>query len=176
KFRLENGVVERPKYFRLRPDNFPTIRLSQLAHLYSAQPQLFSSVIKAKTREELQELFKTETSDFWKSHYNFGKPHSPRSKKLSDNFIDLLIINTVVAIKFSWLEMTGSDDRSDLLKLINEIKAEKNSIIDKYNLIRPGTGITALQSQALLHLKNEYCDKNYCMKCQLGMGLLKGNV
>ncbi len=176
KFDLDNGVVERPKYFRLRPDNFPTIRLSQLANLYAAQPHLFSAIIKTNTRNDLKEIFKTEASQFWKTHYNFGKPHSPKIKKLSEEFIDLIIINTIIPIKFSWLEVTGSGDNSDLLKLINEIKAEKNSIIDKFNSLRPGTGITALQSQALLHLKNEYCDKNYCMKCQLGAGLLKGNT
>lgn len=176
KFRLENGLVERPKYFRLRPDNFPTIRLSQLATLYAGVPHLFSSVLKTNTRDGLHNIFKAETSDFWKTHYNFGKPHSARNKKLSVDFIDLIIINTVVPIKFSWLEVTGIGDSSGLLQLINEIKAEKNSIVDKFNLIREGTGLTALQSQALLQLKNEYCDKNYCLKCQLGAGLLKGNT
>lgn len=176
KFGLENGVVERPKYFRLRPDNFPTIRLSQLATLYSAQPHLFASVIKIDSRADFQDLFKCETSNFWKTHYNFGKPHSLRIKTLSDDFIDLIIINTVIPIKFSWLEVTGSGDSADLLRLINEIKSEKNSIIEKYNLIRPDTSQTALQSQALLHLKNEYCDKNFCMQCQLGASLLKGNI
>ncbi len=176
KFSLENSLVERPKFFRLRPDNFPNIRLSQFANLYATQPHLFSSVIKATSRKELQVLFNSETSPFWKTHYNFGKPHTPRKKKLSEAFIDLIIINTVVPIKFSWLEVTGTGDSTELLQLINEIKAEKNSIVNKYNLLRPGTGNTALQSQALLHLKNEYCDKNFCMKCQLGAGLLKGNI
>lgn len=176
KFRLENGVVQRPGFFRLRPDNFPSIRLSQFSNLYASQPHLFASVIKTNTRQGLQEIFKAETSNFWKTHYNFGKPHTHRNKKLSDDFIDLIIINTVVPIKFSWLEVTGRGESSDLLQLINEIKTEKNSIIDKFNLLRPGTCITALQSQALLHLKNEYCDKNYCMRCQLGAGLLKGNT
>lgn len=176
KFDLDNGVVERPKYFRLRPDNFPTIRLSQLANLYASQPHLFSTIINANTRNDFKEIFKTEVSQFWRSHYNFGKPHSTRVKKLSEEFIDLIIINTIIPIKFSWLEVTGCEDNSNLLKLINEIKSEKNSIIDKYNSLRPGTSITVLQSQALLYLKPEYCDKNYCLKCQLGAGLLKGNT
>lgn len=176
KFNLDNTFIERPKYFRLRPDNFPTIRLSQFASLYGSRNHLFSSVIKANTRAELLDIFRTETSAFWKTHYNFGKPHTPRSKKLTEGFIDLIIINTVIPIKFSWLEVSGNEDNSVLLKLITEVRAEKNSVIDKYNLLRPGTAITALQSQALLHLKKEYCDKNYCLKCQLGAGLLKGNT
>src|SRR5690606_5432707 len=103
KFNLDNSIVERPNYFRLRPDNFPTIRLSQLANLYFNQNHLFSSVINSHSRKELHELFKTETSLFWKTHYNFGKPHTLRKKPLSENFIDLILINTVVPIKFSWL-------------------------------------------------------------------------
>lgn len=176
KFNLDNSLVERPKYFRLRPDNFPPIRLSQFANLYASQTHLFSSIIKTDNRKQLQEIFKAETSPFWKTHYNFGKSHESRNKRLSEDFIDLIIINTVVPIKFSWLQVTGNGDSSVLLQLLSEIRTEKNSIVDKFNQIRPGTSPTALQSQALLHLKNEYCDKNYCMSCQMGAGLLKGKA
>src|SRR5690606_2154621 len=173
KFNLDNYVVERPKYFRLRPDNFPTIRLSQLANLYFNQPHLFSSITNTYKRKDLMKIFQTETSLFWKTHYYFGKPHPLRNKALSEDFVDLIIINTVVPIKFSWMEMTGIGDSAVLINLLNEVRAEKNSIVNKFNILRPGTSLTALQSQALLHLKSEYCDKNFCMKCQLGAGLLK---
>ena len=176
KFSLNNHVVERPKYFRLRPDNFPTIRLSQFASLYAGHTHLFSSVIKTNNRNDFLKIFKSDTSIYWKTHYNFGKPHPLKNKTLSESFIDLIIINTVIPIKFSWLQVTGSGDEHELLKILNDIKPEKNSIVDKFNQLRPGCGATALQSQALLHLKNEYCDKNYCMKCHLGAGLLKGSV
>src|SRR5690606_12278326 len=148
KFNLDNSVVERPKYFRLRPDNFPTIRLSQLVNLYFSQTHLFSAVINTHSRSELLEIFKTETSLYWKTHYNFGKPHALRKKALSEDFIDLIIINTVVPIKFSWMEVTGNGDSLELLQLLNEIKTEKNSIVNKFNKLRPGTSPTALQSQA----------------------------
>lgn len=176
KFNLDNIGVERPKYFRLRPDNFPNIRLSQLANLYFDQAHLFSSIINTHKRNDLLKIFTTETSLFWKTHYNFGKPHALRKKALSEDFIDLIIINTVIPIKFSWMEMTGTGDHAALLNLLQEVRAEKNSVVSKFNTLRPGTSPTALQSQALLHLKNEYCDKNFCMKCQLGAGLLKGKV
>ena len=174
KFGLNNSGVERPKYFRLRPENFPNIRLSQLASLYSTIPHLFSKIIAAKNRRELQAIFSIETSAYWGSHYNFGKQHSPRHKKLSADFTDLIIINTIVPLQFSYFRTMGRDNTQDLLNLMQEIKAEKNSVIEKYNLLRPNTAVTALQSQGLLHLKKAYCDRNFCLKCSLGSKLIRG--
>ncbi len=174
KFRLNNSGVERPKYFRLRPENFPNIRFSQLAFLYSGIPHLFSKIISLNSRGELQEIFRVETSVYWKRHYNFGKEHPSRVKKLSEDFIDLLIINTIIPLKFYYFRTIGTGDSQQILNLIQEIKAEKNSVIEKYNLLKPNTAVTALQSQALLHLKTEYCDKNFCLKCNLGAKLIRG--
>lgn len=173
KYSLKNSFVERPKFFRLRPDNFPNIRLSQLAFLYSGSPQLFTQVIKVKSRKDLLNILQVETSDYWRSHYNFGKPHSPKNKRVTDSFIDLLIINTVVPIKFYYSQITGTGETEAIIDLINEIKAEKNTIIDKFNSLRPGFGLTALQSQGLLHMKNEYCVKNGCLKCNMGSKILR---
>jgi hypothetical protein len=175
KYNLNNSFVERPKFFRLRPDNFPNIRLSQLAFLYSKSPQLFTKIIKADKRADLFKVLKVETSKYWRSHYNFGKPHSSRIKNITDSFLDLLIINTVVPIKFYYSQNTGTGETEGIIDLINEIKAEKNTVIDKFNSLRPGTGNTALQSQGLLHMKNEYCAKNACLKCNMGSKLLKGS-
>lgn len=175
KFNLSNSHVERPKYFRLRPDNFPTIRLSQLATLYSRISHVFSTMISTGSVEKLQEVITVEASDFWKEHYSFEKSHSPRKKKLSSDFIDLLIINTIVPIRFCYNRATGSGDDQELLDLMQNIDVEKNSVIEKYNQLRPKTALTALHSQALLQLKSEYCDKNACLKCNLGSKLLKGN-
>lgn len=174
KFLLNNQGVERPKFFRLRPDNFPNIRVSQLASLYSGSHGLFSKIVKAKTRQELFQIFQVETTEYWKTHYNFNKTHPSRSKKLTDPFIDLLLINTIVPLKFYYSRCMGVGEFSETLNLVNEIKAEKNTVIEKFNMIRPGTAGTALQSQALLHLKQEYCDKNLCLHCNLGTKLIKG--
>lgn len=174
KHKLENLAIERPKYFRLRPDNFPNIRLSQLASLYSQSTQLFSEIIKAASRKNLMEILKVTTSQYWRTHYNFQKSHSAKTKIISDNFVDLLIINTVIPMRFYYMHSTGTGDTSEILRLINEIRFEKNSIIEKYNLLRSKTAKTALQSQALLHMKEEYCDKNACLKCNMGTKLIKG--
>lgn len=174
KFKLENIGIERPRYFRLRPDNFPNIRLSQMASLYSRSSQLFSEIIKAGSRRALMEMLQVSTSLYWREHYNFQKRHAAKTKSLSENFLDLLIINTVVPMRFYYMQATGTGDTSEILNLMNEIKFEKNSIIEKFNLLRPNTGVTALQSQALLHMKEEYCDKNACLRCNMGTKLIKG--
>lgn len=174
KYALNNSGVERPKFFRLRPDNFPTIRLSQLAFLYSRSSHLFSEIMNARTRSDFIGLFSVETTDYWRSHYNFGKSHSPRTKKLTNDFIDLLLINTVFPLRFYYFQLTGQGSVNEILDMVSEIKAEKNKIIEKFNQLRPNVAVNAMQSQALLHMKQEYCSRNSCLKCNLGTKLIKG--
>lgn len=173
KFDLDNAHVLPVKYFRLRPDNFPTIRLAQLAGLYIERKQLFSEVIKAKSTEDLYKLLQVETTAFWQTHYTFQKESRKRRKKLSKNFIDLLIINTVVPIRFCHAKFQGNANEEKVLSLIKDIKAESNSTIAKFNNIRSKTATNAMGSQALIHLKKNYCSKNKCLHCALGLQLLQ---
>ncbi|MFN4762790.1 DUF2851 family protein [Gillisia sp. Q332] len=174
KYSLENEYVERVKFFRLRPDNFPNIRLSQLAGLYHKVPHLFSKIISAKDKYQLYEIFEIETSDYWKTHYSFDKPHPSKRKFLTKFFRDLLIINTLIPLKFCYSKKTGAGASEDVLELMEEIISEKNGITAKFNKLRENTSINALQSQALLHLKSQYCDKNLCLDCNLGIKLIQG--
>lgn len=173
KYSLENTYVIRPKYFRLRPDNFPTLRLAQLAAIYHINPALFSQILSAKDREDIYRIFEIEVSSFWKSHYSFLKGHHPRPKRLTRNFIDLLMINTVIPLKFSYYRYTGQPYEDELLEIISGLAAEHNSVIEKFNELRPETAMNAMESQALLQLKNNYCDKNRCLECALGISLLQ---
>ncbi|HET8838017.1 MAG TPA: DUF2851 family protein [Flavobacteriaceae bacterium] len=173
KFGLENLNVPPVHYFRLRPDNFPGIRLSQLADLFSKRPTLFSEIISRQTKEEFYELFQVETSVFWQNHYTFEKQSSKRRKKLTNDFIDLLLINTIVPLKFCYGKFQGDADHEKLLSLIKSLKSESNKIISKFNTLREKTSENALNSQALLHLKKNYCDKNACLHCALGTKLLQ---
>lgn len=167
KFSLENTNVIPPKYFRLRPPNFPTIRLSQLAGLYVKYPNIFAHIIEIKTLDGFYDFFDCMASDYWDSHYNFGVASPKRKKKLTRRFIDLLIINTVLPIKFSYARQLGADEVDVILSIASEIASEDNSIVNKFNSIRP-MAHNAFQSQALLELKNEYCDKNRCLECAIG--------
>ena len=176
KFRLQKADIC-VRYFRLRPDNFPEIRLSQLAAVYQDQPSLFSEVLKADGLDSLRKLFNSEASDFWNTHYTFSKPHSARKKQLTKSFVDLLIINTLIPLKFLYFKkMAQTEKEENLLETMRLIQNESNTTIDRFNAMRQNTAVSALQSQALLQMKKEYCDKNRCLNCRLGLNILKGQA
>lgn len=172
KYSLTNDHLSTPQFFRLRPDNFPGLRLAQLAALYSNKKHLFLDVIKADNLEDLRSLFKLEIPNYWKSHYHFNKEHAPRNKNLTSSFIDILLINCVIPIKQSYARFGGQEKEDLIQELITGITAEKNAIIGMFNKLRPNTAINALHSQALLQLKTNYCDANRCLQCELGASLL----
>lgn len=171
KFRLDNTSVVSPSFFRLRPNNFPTIRLSQLANVYATHQNLFSKVIEAKSSQDINTIFQVETSEFWKTHYTFSKASKSSKKIISKSFIDLLLINTLIPLKFSYSKYQGKSNEDAVLELVLNISSEKNSIVEKFNSIK-NVSQNAMQSQALIQLKNEYCDKNKCLKCAIGNKLL----
>lgn len=167
KFDLRNDQIIVPVFFRLRPPNFPTLRLAQLAMLYSERNNLFSEVIAADKMKAFYDLFHVAASEYWDTHYNFGLCSMVRKKRISKNFIELLVINTIIPIKFSYAVHQGQDISDSILQLASEIPSEDNSIIKKFKSIR-SISKNALQSQALLQLKSEYCDKNKCLQCAVG--------
>jgi hypothetical protein len=171
KFKLANEGVLSLQFFRLRPPNFPTIRLSQLANLNAKHQQLFSKLIEAKSLKEIYAIFKVATSAFWETHYTFESTSKKSIKRLSKSFINLLVINAVIPIKFSYAKYQGKEINEELLALVSELPSEKNSIIDKFNSFKKVSN-SALQSQALLQLKNDYCNKNRCLHCAVGSSLI----
>lgn len=176
KYGLENEFLPRPQFFRLRPNNFPSIRLAQLAALYHQRKNLFSDIISIKSMEELYGLFNVDVSEYWQTHNNFGSHHSSRSKRLSRSFIDLLAINCFIPIIDFYQKYIGRNDEDQIFELVGQISAEKNKQIAVFEDLRPGTTRTAMHSQALLQLKKYYCDKNQCLHCELGASLLNGSA
>jgi Protein of unknown function (DUF2851) len=174
KFNLSNQNVTPLQFFRLRPTNFPTIRLSQLANLYHQQQNLFSKVMDTKSIGKLYKLFTVSTSIFWETHYTFNKIAKQSKKVITKSFIDLLLINTIIPLKFSYAKYQGKVIDDDIVEIIKNIVSENNSIIEKFNSIK-SVSTTALQSQAILQLKNEYCKKNKCLQCAIGNSLLDKN-
>jgi len=169
---LKKVYVEPMQFFKHRPDNFPTIRLSQLANLYHSRQNLFSDMMKAETLLEFYDIFNIAASDYWDDHYQFDKRSPKKKKKLTNSFIDLLLINTVVPLKFAYASSQGNDVSEQMIRLLADIPAEKNSIIDKFHSF----GITAknaYETQSLLQLKNEYCNKKRCLECAIGLELMK---
>ncbi len=172
KFGLSTTGILPVQFFKLRPDNFPTIRLSQLAQLYNAHQQLFQKVVSAQNVEELYNVFDVKASPYWDTHYSFGASQKKRVKKLTKPFIDLLLINTVIPLKFYYAQHQGKDENDLILEMIQSIKPERNTIISTYNSIRNRQATNAQETQALLELKNFYCSPNKCLQCGIGNYLL----
>ncbi|WP_037316449.1 DUF2851 family protein [Salegentibacter sp. Hel_I_6] len=173
KYTLSNSGIIPPKYFRLRPDNFPNIRLSQLASLYSKHKNLFSVLIASKSLKDTYKILDVETSAFWKEHFTFPKKHIERQKKLSSAFKDLVLINTIIPLRFCYSRACGNDEVDDLLLMMENIPSEGNKIIQNFKKIRKGTVENAMHSQAMVQLKSNYCNKNKCLECGIGIKLLQ---
>lgn len=172
KHQLIKKNIEPFQFFKHRPDNFPTIRLAQLAMLYHKHQNLFSKIIKVKTLKEMYSLFSISVSKYWQTHYQFEKTSPKKQKQFSKSFIDLLIINTIVPFQFAYAKSQGREISETILELMQTIVSEKNSIIEKF----ANFGVKAqntFESQSLLQLKNEYCDQGKCLQCAIGIQLLK---
>ncbi len=172
KYQLKKLIVEPVQFFKHRPDNFPTIRLAQLAMLYHQQRNLFSKIISVSKIDEFYKLFDISVSNYWQTHYHFDK-ESPRKKKsFSKSFVDLLVINTIIPLQFAYAKSKGREISEAVLDLIKAISPEKNSVIEKFATFAIKSQ-NAFETQSLLQLKNEYCDKSKCLQCAVGIELLK---
>ncbi len=172
KHNLKKIIFEPLQFFKLRPDNFPTIRLSQLASLYHSNQAVFEQSINSKSKEDLYKIYSVNASEYWNSHYNFGKESTIKKKAIAKKFIDLIIINTIIPLRFAYANHLGKDNTEDLIALMEQIKPETNTIIEKFKQLKLSV-YSALDSQSILQLKNEYCAKNKCLKCDIGIHLIK---
>ena len=160
-------------FLRMRPGNFPTIRLAQLAMLVHGSAHLFSRIKDAGTIKELRTWFDVTANDYWHYHYQFEEISSFKQKRLGASMVDNIIINTVVPVLFAYGNYHSEQKYKDkALRWLEEIDGENNSITKGFLHI----GIenkSAYDTQALIELKNEYCDKRRCLDCGVGNYLLK---
>ncbi len=176
KFDLDQTrIMEKPKFHGLRPRNFPTIRLAQIAQLYAENQNLFQKIIETNTVDAYYKLFQVSAGNYWDNHYVFGKESKGSKKKLSKKFIDLLVINTIVPLQFCYGKKTGRVMDEDIIALMMKTGSENNTIIQRFREVGWDTK-NALQSQAKLHLHTHYCIKNRCLECAVGTHLLSGNL
>ena len=172
KYQLKEVTQNQFQFFRMRPSNFPTIRVAQLIALYYKRQNLFSELMKVKSKEELYSLFGIEVDDFWETHYNFTKKSKRRKKNFTKPFLDLLLINTIIPIQFCYLKAKDSLQVELLFEMMSMLKPEKNSIISKFSDLKIEAK-SAFESQALLELKNNYCASKRCLECAIGNQLLR---
>ncbi|AZB01321.1 DUF2851 family protein [Chryseobacterium joostei] len=162
----------RPKFLRLRPPNFPTVRLSQLANLYQQQ-NLFSKIMDAESVDELYDIFKSvKASEYWDCHFNFGVISKVQPKTLSKDFIDLLILNSILPLKYTYHKYYSEEIADKIITFYRNISPEKNSIIQGWKNL--GVPITnAMESQSLIYHHKNSCDEKNCLTCSIGFKLLK---
>ena len=172
KYQLPNVLIEPVQFFKHRPDNFPTIRLAQLAQLYHIYHNLFSKIIDSKHVQDLYSLFDLKVSPYWENHYQFDKESPKKRKSVTRSFTDLILINTIVPIQFAYYKSIGKEVSEELIAILSSLPKEKNTIIDKFSNIGLKSE-NAYESQALLQLKNEYCNHKKCLQCAVGLDLLK---
>ena len=175
KYQLQSNSFTPLQFFKHRPDNFPTIRVSQLANVYYCQQQLFSKIIIADNVVAIYEIFDKSVSEYWETHYQFDKISPKKKKALSKSFIDLLIINTIIPLQFAYAKSQGKEISEKLISLLNQVQPESNAIIDKFSSFGLKAQ-NAFETQSLLQLKNEYCNNSRCLECTIGMELLKSEV
>ncbi|AZB24610.1 DUF2851 family protein [Chryseobacterium bernardetii] len=171
KFKLSD-LIFHPKFLRLRPPNFPTIRLSQLADLYRQQ-NLFSKIMEAEHIDELYNIFKSvKASEYWDCHFNFGTISKVQPKTLTKGFIDLIILNTILPLKYVYHKYHSEEIVDKIIDLYQNIPAEKNSLIQSWKDL--GISVTnAMESQSLIYHYKNSCDEKNCLTCSIGFKLLK---
>jgi hypothetical protein len=163
------------KFMRLRPANFPTVRIAQFAALIHQSTHLFSKIIDAKSIEEISVLFENiEVSEYWLTHYKFDKESKLRTKKLGKSTIELFTINTIIPFLFFYGRFKGLEDYEDkALSFLEKLAPESNSIIENWKSLKMKPK-SAYQTQALLELKRKYCDEKRCLECAIGNQIMKG--
>ena len=175
KFNLLSLPVERWKFMRMRPMNFPTVRLAQLAQMIHRHGTLFSKVKEAATIEEIRALFDVKASSYWDTHFRFSVEGSYKPKHLGEGITDVLVINAVVPLLFCYGKFHQDEVCCEkALRFLEQTAAEDNTIV-RHFIDRGLVPHNAMQSQALLHLYPIYCRRKRCLECSIGNILLQSN-
>ncbi len=175
KFKLQSIDKHLWKFLRMRPYNFPTIRLAQFANLVYNSSNLFSKIISSEKYNELNTLMNTDVSVYWQTHYTFDKVSTQRTKHLGEDACNNIIINTIVPFLFVYGKQKDEEkyvERS--LAFLEATKGETNAVINKWKALNISAK-TAYSTQSLLQLKNEYCTHKKCLNCSIGNYLIKNS-
>ena len=172
KYKIQAMPNKRFQLFKIRPSNFPTIRIAQICAIYHEYQNLFSQLINFTRLEEFYKLFDVRLHAYWKTHYTFQKVSPRRVKKITKSFVDLIVINVIIPLKFNYLKRSNVAFDEEGFDLLRQIKSEKNAIVDKFSELGVVSD-SAFDSQSLLQLKSNYCAKKRCLYCAIGMRVLK---
>lgn len=175
KFSLNENKLHKAqwKFLRLRPANFPTIRLAELAALLNQSTQLFADILIEKDIKSLRKIFSVEPSPYWTDHYSFEKKSKSSHGSLGQDSLDNILINTVSPILASYASEIGEETFFDqALRLLEQLKPEANKILREWSEL--GLKATnAFDSQGLIEQMNSFCKKRNCLNCAVGASILK---
>jgi Protein of unknown function (DUF2851) len=170
-------AIQVPLFFlRMRPANFPTVRLAQLAMLVHTSLHLFAKIKESTSLKEIKALLNVTANDYWHYHYILDEPTAFKKKNLGTQMMENILINTVAPILFAYGQYHKENSYKDkALQWLLEITSEKNAITKGFTAL----GIenkNAFDSQSLIQLRNGYCSKKCCLDCAVGNALLKKPV
>ena len=176
KYELSQMNPEQWRFMRMRPSNFPTIRIAQMAALINKSQRVFSRITEANSIEEIKALFDVYASEYWDNHFQFERYTAGNRKHLGQDAVDLILINTIVQVLFAYgIYHTNETYKDKALMILETLDAENNEIIRKFSAL--GVNSThALQSQALLHLRKNYCNPKRCLECRIGQLLIRSET
>ncbi|MFT3901771.1 MAG: DUF2851 family protein [Niabella sp.] len=166
--------VHQPVHFlRMRPGNFPSLRLAQLAALVQRSSHLFSKILEASDVQQVCQLLDVTANDFWHYHYRLDDSSVYREKRLGKTAIANICINAVVPVLFAYGSYKGQEAIKDkAISWLQQLDAEQNHITKGFASLGIKSA-SAWDSQSLLELKTQYCDLRKCLHCAVGNKILK---
>ena len=173
KYQLENIEIVGWKFARMRPANFPTIRIAQLASLLHKHRSIFSKLLDTKNIKEVYKILKVSPSKYWSDHYRLNKDSIHKEKPIGDNLMQIIIINVIAPLLFLYGKQLGHESYQDKsISYLETTKPEINNITKLWKELGV-TAESAYFSQGLIQLKNQYCDQKKCMSCSVGNQLFR---
>lgn len=174
KFGLQPIDFRMWRFLRLRPQNFPYIRISQLASLYCSRRASLGSIVECSTLAEMRAALDTAVTPYWRTHYLFGMESAESEKRLTAASADLIVVNTIVPMLYAYGRHKGDESLCvRAMDFLESLRPEANNIVRMWR----ECGVTAqnaADSQALIQLKHAYCDRRDCLRCRIGYFMLNG--
>lgn len=172
KYGLSSVPAHQWKFLRLRPSNFPSVRLAQLATLFNGKQISLGRLLSAISITEALDLLDICASDYWTNHHRPGLSSRPRQKQLGKQSAELICINTIIPLTFAYGSLRDDEGlKAKALCWLDSFKPERNSIIDRWKALKIEP-ISALQSQALIYLYQNYCTPKRCLHCRIGHSII----
>ncbi len=161
------------QFLRMRPANFPTIRLSQLAALVHESNHLFSKIKETTSVNEVEKMLQVTANDYWHYHYTFDEATHYKKKALGKQMIQNIIVNTVLPVLYAYGWYNNNEQyKLKALQWAEQLLPEKNNITTGFTQLGIAN-TSAYDSQALIQLKNKYCNVKRCLECAVGNKILK---